>query len=655
MGQRIAPASAQSLEARLEALGFDGIDANFRCIMALAPAPAAAYARILAELSGAQGSAKSLALRGKVLSNMGRDAEALKDLEKAVSLDASLACARVWLGEALLLSGDFERAKAQLDRAIALDPKSTWAAFFRAACRVGLGEADAARQELGKIDGAARPAAQALAALLEAQEGRWKEALSAWGRVIAACPGQAWPLVLRARSHKKNEDLTNCLRDLRAALASQPAGWIFMERSRVYEEMGDLERAVCDVDEALKLDGPQEDYFQRRAHLQICRRHYHLAVPDYTEMLKLRPDNARALLARAMVYSIRNDMDACLADVDAARKAAPGDPEVELERLRFSIYAGRVKTVARDCAALEKRLPELKSAVQFVRGCHRLKTREYAASSAEFAKGMTSGGDTDFDKKLAFHRVIAEALAARERPPDFAPVKKGLARLYICGLGIYPPYTSSLETLRAIASCDMVFNNLSEPEIASMLWLLCSDCEPTMYDIRGADARWTNTIFRQITAGRTVGFVTRGHPLVCGGLARSLIGECRRRGDVEYRVFGSVSSVNTLAAQALPPSAENFWGLQVLDFSSVFSPNFTVDTRVPVVLYFNSTAMILEKKEHERFCDVLEKVYAADHHVLFYGRTFNMTPDRIPLSALRAYHRRIDPSYTLLIPAKAAA
>ena len=111
MGQRIAPAAKRSVEARLEELGFDGIDANFRCVMALAPAPAAAYERLLADLAGAS-AAKELALRGKILSNLGRADEALAALKKAAALDADCASARAWLGEALLLAGDFEPAKA---------------------------------------------------------------------------------------------------------------------------------------------------------------------------------------------------------------------------------------------------------------------------------------------------------------------------------------------------------------------------------------------------------------------------------------------------------------------------------------------------------------------------------------------------------------
>jgi tetratricopeptide (TPR) repeat protein len=646
--------SAVPIEDRLEDLGFDGIEANFRCIMGLGPVPARACESILSEISDAS-SAPMLALKGKVLSNLGRMEEARAALSKAVALDASDARARSWLGQVYLLSGEFKAAVKELDGSIKLDPGLHWAYFYRAACRVGLGDVKGAKEDLGRIAGAkdaAAVAAQALGALLEGQEGRWDEALAAWGRVIKAVPKEGWPYALRARAQKLRGDLTMCLKDLKAALEAKPAGWIHMERSRVYEEMGDMARSVEEVDAALVLDGPQEDYFLRRAHLQICRRHYHLAVPDYTEALRLRPENVSSLIGRAMVECIRNNMEACVKDADRATAMAPDDPGVALERLRLRTYAGRVEGVDKELDELERAHPDLARNVSFLKGCYRMKTRSYEKAALEFEKGLSPARDTDFDRKIVFHQSIAKAFAQDTRPPGFKPVAPKTARLYICGLGIYPPYTASVETLRAVLSCDMVFNNLSEPEIAALLWLLAPECEPTMFDIRGADTRWTNAIFKHVTAGRTVGFVTRGHPLVCGGLAHSLIQECERRGDVEHRVFGSVSSVNTLAVRALPRGADAFWGLQVLDYSSVFSPNFQLDTRVPVVLYFNSTAMILTKEEHDRFCSIMESAYSKDQPVYFYGRTFNMTPELIKLSELRAYHQKIDPSYTLLIPPK---
>ena len=36
-------------------------------------------------------------------------------------------------------------------------------------------------------------------------------------------------------------------------------------------------------------------------------------------------------------------------------------------------------------------------------------------------------------------------------------------------LGIFPPYTASLEVLHAISRCDVIFNNVAGPEVRDLL------------------------------------------------------------------------------------------------------------------------------------------------------------------------------------------
>ena len=329
-----------------------------------------------------------------------------------------------------------------------------------------------------------------------------------------------------------------------------------------------------------------------------------------------------------------------------AERLSGGDPRMSLERLRMSIYAGKTGGVAKELKTLAAAHPALRLRVRFLAGCLSLKTGAYLRAAREFESAVLPGGAGDHDRKAAFYRAAAEGLGA-PGGRVFAPAVK--ARLHICGLGIKPPYTTGLETLRAIKACDFVFNNLSEPEIAGLLRLLSREGRPTMFDVRGADARWTKTIFREIRPGRTVGFVTRGHPLVCGGLAFSLMEECRRQG-VEWELFGSVSSMDTLAIETADGRDGRYWGQQVLDYSSVFSEHFTLDPRLPTVIYFNATALTLSKADHLRFCANLEKLYSASQPCHFYGRSFHVKPDLIELSELREKHGEIDPSFTLLIP-----
>lgn len=639
--------SATTLERRLKGAGLDGLAANFRCIADTGTLPIPSQRLLLGALGRMRGvpKARLLAVEGKILSNLARLEEAASALERALTLDPHQEEARSWLAGAYLLAGRF---KDCLSQARAASP-FPWSSFYRAAALAALerpAEAQAALKPLLEKRAETEPAlaGRALFALLAARQGQREEALRVMDSVVAARPDDAWPYALRSRL-QGGGDKAACLRDLATAIRRKPPVWVYLERSRLHEELGDLPRALRDVDAAIAVEGPSSELFLRRAHIQVCRRHYHLAAPDYTRAISLRPDDGRAYLGRAMVFCIRNRLSEAVEDA-ARAEALSGDPAVSLERIRMQIYAGDTARVDLDLEGLKTGFPEFALQAEFLKGCHALKQGRYGEAVSCFDASRSPEGVAGLDLKATFHKTVALSLAgaARMEKPG-----AGTSRLLICGLGIRPPYTATADVLRAIRDSDFVFNNLSEPEVASLLRLLSVEGRPTMFDIRGADERWTRTIFKEIRPGRTVAFVTRGHPLVCGGLAGSLIEESARQG-VEYRIFSAVSSMNTLAVDALPDRLGGFGGQQVLDYSSVFSKGFSLDTRVPAVVYFNATIQEMPLGTYLRFCGLLEKVYGRGHRCYFYGRNFAAAADLVPLRELRGYHGRLDPSYTLLIP-----
>lgn len=642
------------LEMELESLDFDGIEANFRCILSLGSPPLLRYERLLVRLSAAlkefPRSEDLLALKGKALANLSRYDAARDCLELSSRLGPSSERTRAWLASVYLLQGDFRAALRQAVKALSRGSRAcSWARFYKAAALYGQGRADSALKEAlgarGAGEGASEQALEAFSGMLLAGASRFDEARAALDRVVASSPKSAWPHALRAKALRMEGRARESLAGLDKALELSPEPWIFEERSSLHETLGDIPRALEDVERALAVAGPRAELFLRRAHLQVCRRHYHLAVPDYTRAVKLAPRSPLAYLGRAMVHCIRNRRALALRDMRAAEALSGADAAVTLERLRMQIQIGRLEGVLRELDLVCAARADLRAEAGFLRGCHEIKARAFSSAVAAFdrARALRPGPDP----KNAFYRAAAQGLLATEGRGAW-PARPGSARLYICGLGIRPPYTASLEVLRAVLDSDFVFNNMSEPEIAVLLCLFSKDYKPTMFDVRGADARWTRTIFREIRPGRTVAFVTRGHPLVCGGLAASLIAECGAKG-VDYRVLGSVSSMDTLAASALP-GARAHWGSQVLDYSSVFSPDVRLDTRVPAVIYFNATVQTISKSLYTRFCAALEEAYSPSHVFDFYGRSFYAAPETIPIARLRGYYGAIDPSFTLFIP-----
>lgn len=482
-------------------------------------------------------------------------------------------------------------------------------------------------------------AAETLASLAGGDPAEAESALVAAAR---AYPQRAWPLVLAGRTLLSRGEYARAAAELTEAARREPRAWVFDELGRAHEKAGDMERALFDADAALA-DAPTTARYLRRAHVQVCRRHYHMALPDFLAAAKREPDRLEAWLGAASVELTRGRVARAREFARRAERAAPGQAGPFFESVRYEILSGRPGPALARLARAPRALARSAEA-EFLRGLGAVKSRAFARAAARFAAAERAGAG-DFARKAAFFRVLASGLVGL--PARLPKPRGGRARLLICGLGGAPPYTASLGALRMAASCDFVFNNLSEPEIAGLLRLLAPEGEPTMFDIRGADRRWTRTIFRRVKPGRTVGFITRGHPQVCGGLAASLMQECARVG-ADFSILPAVSSMDALTLRAM--RGGEAWGQQVVDWSVFYDDAFRLDPRLPLVLYFNAAAQAVTAEEYARFCAKLEAAYGPEREAWLYGRSFAAEPDVVRLRDARAWHRRIDPSYTLLVP-----
>lgn|GEM_PF-2648403 len=581
------------------------------------------------------------ARHGRVLAVLGRG----EDARAALSGAAKDPAAARWLGALSLAEGDAERALTELSRAAKSD---SWSRALRGAALAALGRpADAELAAAARAGGEAARFAALVSGLAQARAGRPEAARRALDAEAAADPKSAWAPLLRARLCAAAGDVAARLRDLDEALRREPSAWVRDERSRAYEELGDMDRALAECDRAIEA-APDADRYLRRAFVQTCRRHYHLAGPDYLEAARLSPARVEAWLGAASIELTRGRPGEA-ADL-AARAAAqsPDDDWARLEAQRYAILAGRGAAAEKALGALERSRPDLAASTRFLRGLAALKAKRAAAAAKLFADAAAkAGGNEELAGKAKFYRVIALALSQPGHGPRRA--RSGEKRLLITGLGGSPPYASTLGALRSAAASDFAFNNLSEPEIAPLIGLLAAEVEPTMFDVRGADRRWTKTIFDRIEPGRTVSFITRGHPQVCGGLAGSLIQECGQT-STSWDLLPAVSSMDTLGLRLERGRA--LWGQQVIDWSTVYDDRFRVEVRLPLVLYFNAAAQVVTAQEYARFCDKLAAVYGEDGEFWFFGRTFTTDPETVTLKDVRGWHGRIDPSYTLVAPAR---
>ena len=199
-------------------------------------------------------------------------------------------------GGALLDASEFAQAEAELDAAIALDPKLQIAFARRAVARAEQGDpraaADAdAADRLGKPEiGAARARA-----LLAEKTGDLPGARAAYGRALALSPKDAFSLYRRADVERRLHDYEAALRDIDALTKQDPASMqqaIFMQ--------AEIEAAQHHRDAALqlaaKLDVGTAEARLGRARLYLQLEDKALALSDLNASIKLKPSSEAYLL-----------------------------------------------------------------------------------------------------------------------------------------------------------------------------------------------------------------------------------------------------------------------------------------------------------------------------------------------------------------------
>jgi len=96
---------------------------------------------------------------GGYLTPMGRHAEAIAEMKKALELDPLSSALNNYMGMTYLLAGDYQKSVQQLQRTIELDPTFPLAHFFFASCLTEIGKYEQAIEEMqkGALLSGARP------------------------------------------------------------------------------------------------------------------------------------------------------------------------------------------------------------------------------------------------------------------------------------------------------------------------------------------------------------------------------------------------------------------------------------------------------------------------------------------------------------------
>lgn len=113
----------------------------------------------------------------------------------------------------------------------------------------------------------------------------------------------------------------------------------FFERGERLFSQGAYDRAIVELNEALRLDPTLANAYELRANAHVARGDDERAIADFTQALRFNPSSISAYEFRGRTHFRRQDHERALADLHAAIRISPG--AAELYDTRGEIYAGK--------------------------------------------------------------------------------------------------------------------------------------------------------------------------------------------------------------------------------------------------------------------------------------------------------------------------
>jgi tetratricopeptide (TPR) repeat protein len=222
----------------------------------------------------------------------------------------NLAIAYANRGNAYLNSGDNDRAIADYDQAIRLNPKFADALNGRGAAHDNKGEYDLA---IADYDQAIKlkpnlPEAYNNRGNAYADKGEYDLAIADYDRAIS----------------------------LKADYPDAYNG-----RGNAHASQGDDDRAIADFDQAIRLNPALAKAYRNRGASYLTKKEYERALTDCEHAIALMPGYAEAYGCRAGAYSGRNDYDRAIADYDKAIQLAGRNVSAALTDARANALANQ--------------------------------------------------------------------------------------------------------------------------------------------------------------------------------------------------------------------------------------------------------------------------------------------------------------------------
>jgi tetratricopeptide (TPR) repeat protein len=255
--------------------------------------------------------------RGVANFNLSDLDRAIADFDKAIALNPNLAEAYYNRGTAYGRKGDLEQAIADLDKAIALKPDLAEAYNNRGIAYNNKGQFDRAIADYDKAIALKPDYAEPYYNRGNAYyyKGDFDRAIADYNKAIALKPDYAEPYYSRGNAYHHKGDFDRAIADYNKAIALKPdLAEAYNDRGIAYGNKGQFDRAIADYDKAIALKPDYAEAYYYRGNAYADKGDLDRAISDWTRAIALRPDDVKAYYKRGLAYKQKGEKDKAIAD-----------------------------------------------------------------------------------------------------------------------------------------------------------------------------------------------------------------------------------------------------------------------------------------------------------------------------------------------------
>ena len=274
-------------------------------------------------------SVKGIVQRGRIQAGLEKHELALKDYDRAISIDSSDAAAHHGKGVSLFKLNRLDHALASLSTAIDLSPDAVFH-LNRAAAYSKNGKVEESREDLKAVTRFKPQTYKDFLALGGAlgQLGQVDEAIETLSKSIELNSREKTAFVWRSAMHAQQKNFEQAIKDLSQALILQPENFeLLTRRANAYCKLEDWEKAISDFSNAIALEDKSAPAYNWRAYCHSQLEQYEPAIHNLNQAIELEPDNDELYLRRAQAYFECEMYFKSILSFDQALKYSPEDAD----------------------------------------------------------------------------------------------------------------------------------------------------------------------------------------------------------------------------------------------------------------------------------------------------------------------------------------